>query len=194
MAVFYQSDGRFSYTKTGEFRVRCKAETPLTIIFLSLIPVGDFLIFKLVEYLQLEMDVNVGQLLDYACYFWAGLCVFIMGAIRAGVTCKYYADQNEFKITDNHKHTEYLFYADITGIEYTPIKLFSKIPRGFRVKITTEYRTIVYDYLFFGNFGSTSPEDTPFHMLEQRAYACQEPQQYYDDDLLRSREDREGLL
>lgn len=193
MAVFYQSDGRFSYTKTGEFRVRCKAETPLTIIFLSLIPVGDFLIFKLIEYLQLEMDMHVGQLLEYACYFWAGLCVFIMGAIRAGVTCKYYADQNEFKITDNHKHTEYLFYADITGIEYTPIKLFSKIPRGFRVKITTEYRTIVYDYLFFGNFGSTATEDTPFHMLEQRAYAYQEPQ-HCSDDILRSREDREGLL
>lgn len=193
MAVFYQSDGRFSYTKTGEFRVRCKAETPLTIIFLSLIPVGDFLIFKLVEYLQLEMDMQVGQLLEYACYFWAGLCIFIMGAIRAGVTCKYYADQNEFKITDNHKHTEYLFYADITGIEYTPIKLFSKIPRGFRVKISTEYRTIVYDYLFFGNFGSTATEDTPFHMLEQRAYAYQEPQ-HCNDDILRSREDREGLL
>lgn len=193
MAVFYQSDGRFSYTKTGEFRVRCKAETPLTIIFLSLIPVGDFLIFKLVEYLQLEMDMQVGQLLEYACYFWAGLCIFIMGAIRAGVTCKYYADQNEFKITDNHKHTEYLFYADITGIEYTPIKLFSKIPRGFRVKITTEYRTIVYDYLFFGNFGSISTEDTPFHMLEQRAYAYQKPQ-HCNDEILRSREDREGLL
>lgn len=193
MAVFYQSDGRFSYTKTGEFRVRCKAETPLTIIFLSLIPVGDFLIFKLVEYLQLEMDMQVGQLLEYACYFWAGLCIFIMGAIRAGVTCKYYADQNEFKITDNHKHTEYLFYADITGIEYTPIKLFSKIPRGFRVKISTEYRTIVYDYLFFGNFGSTATEDTPFHMLEQRAYAYQE-QQHCNDDILRLREDREGLL
>lgn len=193
MAVFWQSGEKFSYTKTGEFRVRCKAETPLTITFLLLIPVGDFLIFKLVEYLQLEMDMKVGQLLEYACYFWAGLCVFIMGAIRAGVTCKYYADQNEFKITDNHKHVEYLFYADIANVEYIPIKIFGCLPRGFRVIITTEYRTITYDYLFFGNFRSTSPEDTPFHLLEQRAYACQEPAPQYDD-LIKMREDREGLL
>lgn len=195
MAIFHQSDGRFSYTKTGEFRVRCKAETPLTIIFLSLIPAGDFLILMLTKFIPAEMAELVGELLQYMLYFWSGLWFFIVVAIRAGVTCKYYADQNEFKITDNHKHTEYLFYADIVNIEYTPIKLFSKIPRGFRVKITTEYRTIVYDYLFFGNFGSTSPEDTPFHMLEQRAYAYQEPQQpHCDDDLLRSREDREGLI
>lgn len=193
MAVFYQSDGRFSYTKTGEFRVRCKAETPLTIIFLSLIPVGDFLIFKLVEYLQLEMDVNVGQLLDYACYFWAGLCVFIMGAIRAGVTCKYYADQDEFRITDNRKHTEYLFYADIVNVEYKPMKLFGCLPRGFRVTITTAYRTIVYDYLFFGNFSSTSPEDTPFFLLEKRSDEIQN-QRTPDELIMMSRNDREGLL
>lgn len=193
MAIFHQSSGRFSYTRTGEFRVRCKAETPLTIIFLLLIPVGDFLIFKLVEYLQLEMDMKVGQLLEYACYFWAGLCVFIMGAIRAGVTCKYYADQNEFKITDNHKHTEYLFYSDIVSVDYDPIKLFSCVPRGFRVTITTEYRTIVYDYLFFGNFGSSSPEDTPFHLLEARVQAVQEPLTL-DEHIAELRDDREGLL
>lgn len=193
MAVIPQSGGQFSYTKTGEFRVRCKAETPLTILFLLLIPVGDFLIFKLVEYLQLEMDVNVGRLIEYACSFWSGLCVFIIGAIRAGVTCKYYADQKEFKITDQRKHTEYLFYADIVNIGYTPIKLFGCLPRGFRVTVTTVYRTIVYDYLFFGNFSSTSPEDTPFHLLEQRAYASQEPEPS-GDPIIRLREDKEGLL
>lgn len=193
MAVFRQSGGRFSYTKTGEFRVRCKAETPLTIIFLLLIPVGDFLIFKLVEYLQLEMDMKVGQLLEYACYFWAGLCIFIMGAIRAGVTCKYYADQDEFKITDNHKHVEYLFYADIANVEYIPIKIFGCLPRGFRVVITTEYRTITYDYLFFGNFRSTSPEDTPFYLLETRVQAVQEPLTP-DEHIAELRDDREGLL
>ncbi len=192
MAIFHQSSGRFSYTRTGEFRVRCKAETPLTIFFLLLIPAGIILVaFLTNDYLK-EVP-QLGELLSYVYSFWGTLCLFIISAIRAGVTCKYYADQNEFKITDNHKHAEYLFYSDIVSVDYDPIKLFSCVPRGFRVTITTEYRTIVYDYLFFGNFGSSSPEDTPFHLLETRVQAVQEPLTL-DEHIAELRDDREGLL
>jgi hypothetical protein len=192
MAIFHQSSGRFSYTRTGEFRVRCKAETPLTIFFLLLIPAGIILVaFLTNDYLK-EVP-QLGELLSYVYSFWGMLCLFIISAIRAGVTCKYYADQNEFKITDNHKHAEYLFYSDIVSVDYDPIKLFSCVPRGFRVTITTEYRTIVYDYLFFGNFGSSSPEDTPFHLLETRVQAVQEPLTL-DEHIAELRDDREGLL
>lgn len=192
MAIFHQSSGRFSYTRTGEFRVRCKAETSLTIFFILLIPAGIILVaFLTNDYLK-EVP-QLGELLSYVYSFWGTLCLFIIGAIRAGVTCKYYADQNEFKITDNHKHTEYLFYSDIVSVDYDPIKLFSCVPRGFRVTITTEYRTIVYDYLFFGNFSSSSPEDTPFHLLETRVQAVQEPLTL-DEHIAELRDDREGLL
>lgn len=192
MAIFHQSSGRFSYTRTGEFRVRCKAETSLTIFFILLIPAGIILVaFLTNDYLK-EVP-QLGELLSYVYSLWGTLCLFIIGAIRAGVTCKYYADQNEFKITDNHKHTEYLFYSDIVSVDYDPIKLFSCVPRGFRVTITTEYRTIVYDYLFFGNFGSSSPEDTPFHLLETRVQAVQEPLTP-DEHIAELRDDREGLL
>ena len=192
MAIFHQSSGRFSYTRTGEFRVRCKAETPLTIFFLLLIPAGIILVaFLTNDYLK-EVP-QLGELLSYVYSFWGTLCLFIISAIRAGATCKYYADQNEFKITDNHKHAEYLFYSDIVSVDYDPIKLFSCVPRGFRVTITTEYRTIVYDYLFFGNFGSSSPEDTPFHLLETRVQAVQEPLTL-DEHIAELRDDREGLL
>ena len=192
MAIFHQSSGRFSYTRTGEFRVRCKAETPLTIFFLLLIPAGIILVaFLTNDYLK-EVP-QLGELLSYVYSFWGTLCLFIISAIRAGVTCKYYADQNEFKITDNHKHAEYLFYSDIVSVDYDPIKLFSCVPRGFRVTITTEYRTIVYDYLFFGNFSSSSPEDTPFHLLETRVQAVQEPLTL-DEHIAELRDDREGLL
>ncbi|MBD9062519.1 MAG: hypothetical protein EGR45_10945 [Ruminococcaceae bacterium] len=192
MAIFLQSCGRFSYTRTGEFRVRCKAETPLTIFFILLIPAGIILVaFLTNDYLK-EVP-QLGELLSYVYSFWGTLCLFIISAIRAGVTCKYYADQNEFKITDNHKHAEYLFYSDIVSVDYDPIKLFSCVPRGFRVTITTEYRTIVYDYLFFGNFGSSSPEDTPFHLLETRVQAVQEPLTL-DEHIAELRDDREGLL
>lgn len=192
MAIFHQSGGRFSYTRTGEFRVRCKAETPLTIFFILLIPAEIILVaFLTNDYLK-EVP-QLGELLSYVYSFWGMLCLFIISAIRAGVTCKYYADQNEFKITDNHKHAEYLFYSDIVSVDYDPIKLFSCVPRGFRVTITTEYRTIVYDYLFFGNFGSSSPEDTPFHLLETRVQAVQEPLTL-DEHIAELRDDREGLL
>ena len=192
MAIFHQSSGRFSYTRTGEFRVRCKAETSLTIFFILLIPAGIILVaFLTNDYLK-EVP-QLGELLSYVYSFWGTLCLFIIGAIRAGVTCKYYADQNEFKITDNHKHTEYLFYSDIVSVDYDPIKLFSCAPRGFRVTITTEYRTIVYDYLFFGKFGSSSPEDTPFNLLETRVQAVQEPLTL-DEHIAELRDDREGLL
>lgn len=194
MAIIPQNGGRFSYTRTGEFRIKSKAEIPVTIIFLLLIPVGDFLLFALIKYLQLEMEQQVAQLIEYACAFWSGLCLFIIGAVRAGVTCKYYADEKEFKITDNHKHTEYLFYADIVNVDYAQTKFFGLLPRGFRVTITTVYRDIVYDYLFFGDFSSDSPEDTPFHLLEQRAYATQELEPSVDDQIMQLREDKGGLL
>ena len=160
--------------------MRCKAETSLTIFFILLIPAGIILVaFLTNDYLK-EVP-QLGELLSYVYSFWGTLCLFIIGAIRAGVTCKYYADQNEFKITDNH------------SVDYDPIKLFSCVPRGFRVTITTEYRTIVYDYLFFGNFGSSSPEDTPFNLLETRVQAVQEPLTL-DEHIAELRDDREGLL
>lgn len=192
MAIFHQKGGRFSYTKTGEFRVRNRAEIPLTIAFLLLIPAGIFLASVITRDLVKEVP-QLAELLGYVYEFWAGLCIFIIGAIRAGVTCKYYADQDEFRITDNRKHTEYLYYADIVNVEYKPMKLFGCLPRGFRVTITTAYRTIVYDYLFFGNFSSTSPEDTPFCLLEKRSDEIQN-QRTPDELIMMSREDREGLL
>ena len=192
MAIIPKEGGRFSYARSGEFRCRCKIETLLTIIFLALILVGDGLLLLLANRLGVDFE-EYGELLFDACFIWAGICVFIIGAIRTGVTYKYFADDNEFKITDNHKHTEYLFYADIVSVEYSPIKLFSRIPRGFHVTITTEYRTIEYDYLFFGHFRSTSPEDTPFYLLEKRSEAVQRPLTE-DEKLLMLREEKEGFL
>ena len=153
---------------------------------------GDGLLLLLANRLGVDFE-EYGELLFDACYIWAGICVFIIGAIHTGVTYKYFADDNEFKITDNHKHTEYLFYSDIVSVEYSPIKLFSRIPRGFHVTITTEYRTIEYDYLFFGHFRSTSPEDTPFYLLEKRSEEVQRPLTE-EEKLLMLREDKEGFL
>lgn len=192
MAIIPKEGGRFSYARSGEFRCRCKIETLLTIIFLALILVGDGLLLLLANRLGVDFE-EYGELLFDACFIWAGICVFIIGAIHTGVTYKYFADDNEFKITDNHKHTEYLFYSDIVSVEYSPIKLFSRIPRGFHVTITTEYRTIEYDYLFFGHFRSTSPEDTPFYLLEKRSEAVQRPLTE-EEKLLMLREDKEGFL
>ncbi|MDY4587149.1 MAG: hypothetical protein SPD47_01730 [Oscillospiraceae bacterium] len=192
MAIIPKEGGRFSYARSGEFRCRCKIETLLTIIFLALILVGDGLLLLLANRLGVDFE-EYGELLFDACFIWAGICVFIIGAIHTGVTYKYFADDNEFKITDNHKHTEYLFYSDIVSVEYSPIKLFSRIPRGFHVTITTEYRTIEYDYLFFGHFRSTSPEDTPFYLLEKRSEAVQRPLTE-DEKLLMLREEKEGFL
>ena len=192
MAIIPKEGGRFSYARSGEFRCRCKIETLLTIIFLALILVGDGLLLLLANRLGVDFE-EYGELLFDACFIWAGICLFIIGAIHTGVTYKYFADDNEFKITDNHKHTEYLFYSDIVSVEYSPIKLFSRIPRGFHVTITTEYRTIEYDYLFFGHFRSTSPEDTPFYLLEKRSEAVQRPLTE-DEKLLMLREEKEGFL
>lgn len=193
MAIIPKEGGRFSYARSGEFRCRCKIETPLTFIFLALILAVDGLLLLLANRLGVGFEQD-GELLFDACYIWAGICVFIIGAIHAGVTYKYFADENEFKITDNHKNTEYLFYADIVSVEYSPIKLFSSIPRGFHVTIITLYRTIEYDYLFFGHFRSTSPEDTPFYLLEKRVEILQQAPLTPDEQIAHLREDKEGLL
>ena len=95
------------------------------------------------------------------------LCWWLVRIAHSGVTCRYEGDDNEFRITDNHKHTEIFYYPDVTGIEYKPLKYLNKRQRGYTVTIKTKYRVVKYQYIANGRQHVNSPADTPFFLLEQ---------------------------
>lgn len=193
MAIYPNSGGRFSYTRTGQFRCRTKAELPLVMIFLALIPIGDYFLLKIPELTGAEEVSQIYEFVQDACTLWCGLCVFLVSAAMLGVTYKYYAGEDEFKITDNRRRTEYFYYSDIVSVEYIPITLITNYIRGYQVTITTKYRSVTYDYITFGIRRIDSVKETPFHLLEERAKAVQSGTEEADI-LNRIREDREGVL
>lgn len=193
MAIYPQYGGRFSYTRTGEFRCRTKAELPVAVIILTLIPLGVIFLLSLPKLLNVENVDEIYEMAVYAADFRSGLCVFIIGAVMTGVTFKYYAGDDEFKITDNRKRTEYFYYSDVESVDYVPITLITKYVRGYQVTITTKYRKVTYDYIGFGLRRVASVKETPFYLLEMRSKAVREG--YAEtDDITRLREDRERIL
>ncbi len=169
--VKFLRKGRFEYTRTGDFRCCGRFEIISTAVGLGMSAAGAvyaalmvLLDLRLIEYLDIISDIVIIWIL-----FW----VFIIRIGRSGVTYHYEADDDEFRITDNKNRTEYFFYSDITDIEYLPIYHFNGKIRGYHVKINNGIRIIEYNFIAHYNAIITGAEDTPFHILEERARSVQ---------------------
>lgn len=157
---------RFGFKAKGEFRVRGRFELPLTVTALFFIPYGEFFIVYTMANPWFAFGGSFGAL-PFAMALWALLCWWIVRIAHIGVICRYEGDDNEFRITDQHKHTEIFYYPDVTSVEYQPIMYINKKIRGYKVTIHTKYRSVSYQFIASGKQPIRGPEDTPFFVLEQ---------------------------
>lgn len=157
---------RFGFKAKGTFRVRGWFEIPLTAVGIISIPVGEFMIFRTMADPNFAFGGSFGAL-PFVMAAWALFCWWIVRIAHIGVTCYYEGNNEEFRITDQNKHTEIFYYQDITEVNYVPIKYINKRIRGFMVTIHTKYRKMTYQYIATGKQRVNDPEDTPFFLLEQ---------------------------
>lgn len=157
---------RFGFKAKGEFRVRAWFEIPLTIAALVLMVFGSAALFNFMSNPYTAFGGTFGAL-PFAVALWVIICWWIVRIAHMGAVCRYIGNDDEFQITDQNKHTEVLYYPDITAVDYKPIRYLNKKLRGYTVTIHTKYRSIVYQYIAYGKQRITGPEDTPFFILEQ---------------------------
>lgn len=157
---------RFGFRAKGQFRVRGWFEIPLTATGIASIPAGEFLIIRTMANPNFALGGSFGAL-PFVMAAWALFCWWIVRIAHTGATCHYDGNDDEFRITDQNKHTEIFYYQDITGIDYVPIKYLNKKTRGFKVTINTKYRKVTYQFIASGKQRVNEPEDTPFFVLEQ---------------------------
>lgn len=157
---------RFGFKARGQFRCTGWFEKPLTVLGLLLLLVGGVLITVLFANPYFALGGSFGAL-PFVLAAWFILCWWIVRIAHTGVTCRYEANDSEFRITDNRQHTEIFYYPDIMGVDYKPITYLTKRQRGYIVTIRTRYRSVEYRCIASGNQRIISPEDTPFFLLEQ---------------------------
>lgn len=154
---------RFGFKARGEFRCQGWFEIPVTILGLLMIIPGYFVAKYLMSYALLGV---LGLLVFIPV--WGIIMWWIVRVGHTGVTYRYEADDNEFRITAP-KNTETLYYKDIAAVNYKPKYFLNRKIRGYKVTISTRYRSLVYKYIFPGGKVNQSPENTPFFILEKRA-------------------------
>ncbi len=170
---------RFGFKVKGEFHCQGWFEIPLTIVGLALIPGGGIPIFRFLADPSTAFGGSFASV-PLALAAWALFCWWIVRIAHIGVVFRYEGDDNEFRITDNKKHTEIFYYPDVVKIDYKPITYVNKKLRGYKVTVHTKYRSVTYRYIAYGHQRINTPQDTPFFEL-QRQSGLADGAEAYDD-------------
>lgn len=159
---------RFGFKAKGEFRCIAWFEIPLTVVGLAiLVPIGIIIFRFLVDpYTTFGGGLTA---VPVALAVWAIFCWWIVRIGHTGVTYRYEADDKEFRIFEPGNRSEVFYYSDVMSADYQPIYYLNRKIRGYKVTITTRYRTKTYKYIFSNNKLNKDPEGSPFFILEQRS-------------------------
>lgn len=158
---------RFGFQARGCFYCRYKSE-PLLVAAAAAITVALWTVAYLII-----VAPQASPLLYIAALFMVSAVFFCvgMGAIRVilgGKKFLYEADGSELRIyLEKGKDkilTDTFYYVDIEGVSYK--KMFPH--RGEHVTVTTKYRKYRYQCVYRCAKNMRSPEQLPFHILEER--------------------------
>lgn len=180
---------RFGFKARGEFRCKGWFEIPLTAVGLGIALPGAFGIFNFLYYNTMGGGFAAIPLLIAV---WGVFCWWIVRIAHTGVTYRYEADDKEFRIYEPGNHTEILYFTDVTAVDYNPLYYLNGKLRGYKVTIATKYRSLTYEYIFTGNRIFTTPEGSPFYIIEERAGLVSGVIQ--DGEAVRSGEENYGKL
>ncbi len=122
-------------------------------------------------------QVRTQHSMGFALIFSAITAVIIIVEIVAlkiilgGVEYHYMANANMFSFAshkDSMRKTD-IYYDDVVAVSYEDRKLFGLFSRGYTVTIITHsLGNVVVLYMFNKSIKVRSPENTPFHIIEER--------------------------
>ena len=183
-------EDRFGFTAKGTFR--CSRATERIAVILSLIItaivfVSFYLIWgrQLIYIYGMHYDelkdlsesqrlgfspVSTSHIMFFALAF-TFVTVIIARLILNGVVYQYSADSNIFSFRsekDNVRKTD-IHYDDVIAVKYEERRLLRFIKRGYTVTvITRSLGNVVIEYIFNKSDKEHRPENTPFHIIEER--------------------------
>lgn len=158
---------RFGFRAMGEFRCSFPFETGFSAIVWGFLLLGE--LSFLMRYYELSFRFNNLLTPMVIMMVWGFFWLWMVRISFTGMTCRYEADDKEFRITAPFNRNEVFYYADVEAVSYKPIKYLTGRVRGYRVTIKSRYRAYNYKYIFSKNKLKTAPEDSPFHIIEERA-------------------------
>lgn len=159
---------RFGFRAKGEFRCSFPFEAPLAAVAAAILVWGEIYFLLNYQVLAFSWKNLIAPLI--VMIVWGFFWLWMVRIAYSGMTCRYEADDKEFRINKPFNKLDIFYYADIESVKYKPIKyLVGGRLRGYRVKVNTRYREYNYKYIFSRNKLKTAPEDSPFHIIEERS-------------------------
>ncbi len=158
---------RFGFRAKGEFRCSFPFEAVISSIAAGFLVIGE--LSFLLNYTWLVFRTNNMITPMVIMIVWGFFWLWMVRISLTGMTCRYEADEKEFRITAPFNRNDVFYYADIESVSYKPIRYPTGRIRGYRVTIKSRYRAYQYKYIFSKNKLKTAPEYSPFHIIEERA-------------------------
>ncbi len=158
---------RFGVRAKGEFRCSFPFETGFSVIAGGFLLLGE--LSFLLRYYDLAFRFNNLLTPLVIMIVWGFFWLWMVRISFTGMTCRYEADDKEFRINAPFNRNDVFYYADVESVTYKPIKYLTGRIRGYRVTVKSRYRAYNYKYIFSKNKLKTAPEDSPFHIIEEHA-------------------------
>ena len=167
---FGSSEDRFGFKAKGTFRCAYKRELSLCVIALVITALLIALSSVVSRHIQENNWFPFAEIFMFALLGAASVMIGIglLRMVLIGRLLSYEADEKEFAITEKNGSKTVIYFCDVTGVDYKPVKLLWRV-RGYKAQIHTKYRTIEYKYVFSRNKVVRSPEGSPFIIIEERA-------------------------
>ena len=176
------NEDRFGFSRKGSFHCRLKNEKT---VILAIIAASVLLALLLIIYL-LKSQLFGGGL---TAAFWEYValllliatpfvCITLIRVARSGEEYRYNANEEKMLITcAKHDIRVDVYYANVAGVDYFPIKTASGNFRGYTVTILCrDGYNFKFEFLFPQNMQIKSKDMTPFVIIEERAGLLEKPE------------------
>ncbi len=183
-------EDRMGFSTRGTFRCS-RATEQISVILAFIITLMIFAAFYFMWKEQFMYIYSMNERTDHSLFFALGfsgitaviIIVFIVAVsfLLGGVEYSYTANENMFSFVskkDGVRKTD-IHYNDVIAVSYKQRRLFGIFDRGFTVTIITHtLGNVTLLYKHNRSIKVHSPENTPFHIIEERMDIQNEKQKY----------------
>lgn len=176
------NDDRFGFSRKGTFHCRLKNEITVIIIIIAASLLFAFILLLYLLKTQLFGGGLTAALWDYVVILLLIAtpiaCITLIRVARSGEEYRFTANEEKMLITcAKHDIRADIYYANVAGVDYFPIKNMSGNLIGYTVTmLCRDGYNFKFDFLFPQNMQIKSKDMTPFVIIEERAGLLEKPE------------------
>ena len=151
----------------GSFRTPYAREFVILCMIAVAFVVGEAIVINLIDSIMFFYSFDLPMVLPLGIFgiVWALVLATLFKFFLGGKQLPYVTTSRELRIS-NGKNTSVIYITDVLSVEYSPYRMLW-VMRGYRVKLTTKYKTEKYIFLFPNRKKHTPTSDTPFGIVER---------------------------